>query len=209
MSDKIDYKKAEKQFYMPGKTPSLVTVPAMNFFMVDGAGAPEEDEYQKAVSLLYAASFTIKMSKMKGQQPPGYFEYVVPPLEGLWELGPDGLLSNRSSWRWTSMIRQPEFVDHATVRHMLNSIRRNKPEIDPSPLRFATYEEGLCIQVMHIGPYADEQRNIDLLNAFAEENQLLPDFSNERRHHEIYLSDPRRTVPEKLKTVLRLPVRRK
>ena len=207
MYKKVDYKKDYKDLYLPKTKPMLIDVPPMNFIIIDGAGDPNDTEYQQAVGTLYALTFTIKMSKMSGNQPQGYFEYVVPPLEGLWWISGGAFsFDKRDNWLWTSMIRQPEFVTPAVFSWALEECRRKKPELDLSKARFETFSEGLCVQIMHIGPYSDEPRSIALLENFIEENGLLNQTGSKRKHHEIYLSDPRKTAPEKLKTVLRLPV---
>lgn len=196
---KLDYKKAYKELYQPKGVPSLVRVPVLPFFQIDGHGAPESACYQSAMQALYALTFTIKMSKMSGRQPDGYFEYVVPPLEGLW-----GNLTCRDDWRWTSMIRQPEFVTEEVARWAMEECARKKPQVDLTGARFSLWEEGLCVQMLHVGPYSEEQRSFAEMDAFTLENGLRrtqPDT-----HHELYLSDPRRTAPERLKTVLRYAV---
>nr|WP_051685381.1 GyrI-like domain-containing protein [Clostridium sp. KNHs205] len=194
---------------MPKKNPVLIKVPSMNFFMIDGKGIPESDEYHSAMQSLYSFAFTIKMSKMSGNQPPGYFEYVVPPLEGLWSCE-DGafVFAKRDQWIWTSIIRQPEFVTQEVYLNARDEIAKKKPEIDVTKVRFETLEEGLCVQIMHNGPYDQEQSSIDQILRYIEENNLQVDFESGRRHHEIYLSDPRRCKPESLKTVIRYPVKR-
>lgn len=208
MADKLDYKKEYKDLYLPGRKPALIDVPEMRFLMVDGQGEPGGRQYLAALQALYSLSFTIKMSKMSGRQPEGYFEYVVPPLEGLWSFpgGTFGLSSPREEWLWTSMIRQPKFVTGDVFRWAVEECRRKKPEIDLSRVRFESFPEGLCVQIMHIGPYAEEPTSIALLQTFMQENGLKQLSGSTHRHHEIYLSDPRRTAPERLKTVLRLPV---
>ena len=199
---KMDYKKEYKDLYMPGKKPGRITVPEIAFIMVDGAGAPESPCYQNAVGVLYALSFGIKMQKMKDRPPEGYFEYVVPPLEGLWW----GVSDNRDDWQWTSMIRQPEFVTPELYEAVLLESREKKPELDFETVRFQRFDEGDCVQIMHIGPYADEGRSFDELAAFMEAECLARRPGWEQKHHEIYLSDPRRAKPERLKTVLRMPI---
>ncbi len=207
MSKKVDYKKDYKDLYLPKTKPMLIDVPPMNYIMIDGAGDPNQIEYQQAVGALYALAFTIKMSKMSGNQPQGYFEYVVPPLEGLWWISGGAFsFDERDNWLWTSMIRQPEFVTPAVFNWAVDECRRKKPELDLNKARFETFSEGLCVQIMHIGPYSDEPRSLALIEHFTEENGLVNQTGSERKHHEIYLSDPRKTAPEKLKTVLRLPV---
>ena len=210
--DKIDYKKSEKYLYLP-KNPAVVEVPEMVFFAVDGAGNPNTSPaYAEAMELLYGMSFTVKMSKMNGEQPEGYFEYVVPPLEGLWWTdtpGFDGKApANKDDFRWTSLIRQPDFVDENVFQWALARLAAKKPGTPVEKVRFLRWREGLCAHLLHIGPYDSESASIDKLNAFTEEQGLAADFSDTRRHHEIYLSDPRRTAPEKWKTVIRHPVRK-
>ena len=207
MPDKIDYKKEYKDLYLPKSKPSMVEVPAMNFIMIDGKGDPNESEYQNAVSVLYALTFTIKMSKMGKNKPEGYFEYVVPPLEGLWWCeGGRFDFNERDNWRWTSMIRQPEFVDLNVFKWAADECKIKKPELDVSSAKFESYAEGLCVQMMHIGPYADEPSSMKILQGYMEENNLKDMVGLGGKHHEIYLSDPRRTDHGKLKTVLRHPV---
>lgn len=206
MADKLDYKKEYKDLYMPPKTPVKILVPHMNFIMVDGRGDPSSHEYQAALAALYALSFTIKMSKLSGNQPSGYFEYVVPPLEGLWSAEGAFDFNKRDKWRWTSMIRQPEFVTQEVFERAKAEAARKKPDVDFSAARLASFEEGLCVQMMHMGPYSEEPETIEQMHAFIEQQGLINMTGDIRRHHEIYLGDPRKTVPYKLKTVLRLPV---
>ena len=199
MPKKVDFKKDYKDLYLPKTKPMLI----------DGARDPNHKEYQQAVGTLYALTFTIKMSKMSGNQPPGYYEYVVPPLEGLWWISGGAFsFEERDNWLWTSLIRQPEFVTPSVFAWAVEECRRKKLELDLKKARFETFSEGLCVQIMHIGPYSDEPRSIALLKEFIEKNGLVDQTGSERKHHEIYLSDPRRTAPEKLKTVLRHPVAR-
>lgn len=208
MQDKLDYKKAYKDLYMPKQKPMLVDVPAMNFIMVDGTGAPGGIEYQNAMQTLYALSFTIKMSKMQNQQPEGYFEYVIPPLEGLWWTteGVFDFQVPRDKWCWTSMIRQPEFVTPEVFDWAVQACMDKKPEVDVSKARFVSFTEGLCVQMLHVGPYDQESGTLSSMEQYITENSLIKIMDNVHKHHEIYLSDPRRTAPERLKTVLRIPV---
>lgn len=220
---KMDYKKEYKDLYAPKTKPAFIQVPEMAFIMVDGKGDPNtSQEYKAALELLYGLSYSIKMSKMGGEPPKGYFEYVVPPLEGLWQMegsfqGEDphnGVFQganacDKDRFVWTSMIRQPEFVTEQVFLQAREQLAVKKPELDVSAARFAVWEEGLCVQAMHKGPYDDEPATIEKIQDFLEKSGFVTDFSQERRHHEIYLSDPRRTAPEKLKTVLRFPVREK
>jgi hypothetical protein len=207
-ADKLDYKKEYKDLYLPPSKPVLIDVPMMNFIMVDGTGDPQGEEYQHALEILYALTFTIKMSKMNGTRPTGYYEYVVPPLEGLW-WGKDGKfdINIRDEWLWTSMIRQPEFVTVEVFDRAVWECRKKKPELDVSKARFEPYTEGLAVQIMHIGPFRDEPVSLEKINQFIDANGLHDMTGNVRKHHEIYLSDPRRTAADKLKTVLRHPVK--
>ena len=207
--EKLDYKRAFKELYQPTEKPALIDVPEMIFFAVEGAGDPNKcREYKEAMELLYGLSFTVKMSKMNGTQPEGYFEYVVPPLEGLWyQENTDGIdYLRKDDFRWISMIRQPEFVTEDVFEAAKTALSRKKPNLDISKVRYMRYTEGLCIQLMHKGPYDDEPASIARLKSFAEENGYAEDFSAGRYHHEIYLSDPRKCAPEKLRTVIRHPV---
>ncbi|MFT8314596.1 MAG: GyrI-like domain-containing protein [Clostridium sp.] len=215
VTNRLDYKKEFKDLYMPKSKPTLIDVPTMNFIMVDGKGNPNEKEaeYESAVELLYALSYTIKMSKMGNYQPKGYFEYVVPPLEGLWWMKDCKIdFSNKDKFCWTSMIRQPEFVTNEVFQWACSEIIKKKPHLDISKARLETFNEGLCVQMMHIGPYDDEPKTVEQIETYIEGNNLIDAISTIqpdgtiRRHHEIYLSDPRKTSPEKLKTVLRHPV---
>lgn len=213
MSKKFDFKKEFKDLYLPKTKPMIIDVPEMNFIMVDGKGNPNtmDGEYQKAMELLYGLSYTIKMSKMNGNQPKGYFEYVVPPLEGLWWLHDenfDGLhITDKDQLHWTSMIRQPEFVTGEVFHWAKKELKKKKPELDMSRARFEIFTEGKCAQVLHIGSYDSEPDTIQMLEGFITASGYVNDLSNTRKHHEIYLSDPRKTLPEKLKTVIRHPVR--
>lgn len=207
--DKLDYKKEYKDLYQPGSKPSLIDVPEMIFIAVDGKGDPNSsEEYKAAMEILYGLSFTIKMSKMNGTQPEGYFEYVVPPPEGLWnQEGIDGIdYSRKEDFIWTSMIRQPEFVTEEVFEAAKAVLSKKKPQLDLSRARYMKMIEGLCVQIMHKGPYDDEPASIEKMKRFLEEKGLAEDFSETRRHHEIYLSDPRKCAPERLRTVIRHPV---
>lgn len=214
MSDSsYDYKKEFKELYMPAKAPALIDVPEMKFIQISGKGNPniEGGEYQQAVQALYSLSFTIKMAPKQNIKIDNYFNYVVPPLEGLWWLSDknDYDFSNKEKFLWIAMIRQPEFVDESVFQMACEMVRKKKPEIDISKAKFVTFTEGLCVQCMHIGSYDDEPETISKIEKFVEENNLVIDISETRRHHEIYLSDPRKTDSSKLKTILRYPVRRK
>jgi hypothetical protein len=215
---KIDYKKEHKDLYLPKAEPTVADVPNMNFIMVDGKGNPNEEggEYQQAVELLYALSYTIKMSCKKGG-PEGSFDYVVPPLEGLWWLAngtsEDSDFTQKEKYCWTSMIRQPEFVTEKIFRKACGEVERKK-RLDVSKARLETFKEGLCVQMMHIGPYDEESASLERIHRFMKEqgyDNAIGDREEDgriRRHHEIYLGDPRKIEPSGLKTVLRHPIRK-
>ena len=205
------YKKEYKEFYLPSKKPSIVTIPKMNFVAVRGEGDPnaEGGAYKRAIETLYALSFTIKMSKLGDKRIEGYFDYVVPPLEGFWRQHGGGAIdySDKSGFEWISVIRLPDFVTKTDFDWAVETAQKKKGK-DFSAAEFLTLEEGLCVQIMHIGSYDSEPATIALMDDFIAQNGYVNDFSNERRHHEIYLSDPRRAKPEGLKTVIRHPIRK-
>ena len=203
---KIDYKKEYKELYMPKQKPMIVDVPAISFLMINGKGDPNDDAYANAVSALYAMSYTIKMSKNGEHKPRGYFEYVVPPLEGLWWTDGPFELFERKDWLWTSMIRQPEFVTQDIFEWALETCKKKKPDVDFAGIRLENFTEGLCVQIMHLGPYAEEPASIEKMHALIKEEGYIDVTSDIRKHHEIYLSDPRKTEPAKLKTVVRHPI---
>lgn len=212
MMSKLDYKAAYKELYAPKTTPALIDVPQMTFIQVDGRGNPNDPDgtYQQAVELLYALTWTIKMSPKSGSAPEGYFEYVVPPLEGLWWVDDPqhADFQDKSKYCWTSMIRQPEFVTQDVFQRAVDEVCRKKPQIDTGKARLEVFTEGLCVQCMHIGPFADEPATVEKMEAYMADNGLLCDLSDTRKHHEIYMGDPRKTDPAKMKTILRYPVRR-
>ena len=208
----FDYKKEYKEFYMPKEKPSVVTVPKMNYIAVRGHGDPnaEGGEYKASIGLLYAIAFTIKMSKMGSHQIDGYFDYVVPPLEGFW--WPDGVegidYSHKENFNWISCIRLPDFVTEDDFQWAVDEATKKKKQ-DFSKVEFLTVEEGLCVQCMHVGPYDDEPATVSLMHAFMEQQGNVLDITDKRLHHEIYLSDARKVSPEKLKTVIRHPIKKK
>ena len=208
----FDYKKEYKEFYLPKKKPEIVTVPKMNYIAVKGCGDPnkEDGEYKNSISILYALAFTIKMSKLTDYRIEGYFDYVVPPLEGFWwQQGVTQIdYSRKDAFQWISVIRLPDFVSEKDFNWAKQQVKTKKG-IDCSNAQFLTIEEGLCVQIMHIGSYDDEPETITLMDKFIKENGYINDFSNTRMHHEIYLSDARRVAPEKLKTIIRHPIRKK
>lgn len=205
----FDFKKEYKELYMPKKTPSIVTVPKMNYIAVRGKGNPNEEnsEYKQSIELLYAVAYTIKMSYKGEYKIDGYFEYVVPPLEGFWwQEGIDGIdYSNKDSFNFISLIRLPDFVSKKDFDWAVKTAEKKKGK-DFSKVEFLTVDEGLCVQCMHIGSYDDEPKTIELMKEFAKKNGYKEDFSVGRYHHEIYLSDPRRCAENKLKTVIRHPI---
>ena len=208
----FDFKKEYKEFYMPKNKPGIVSVPGMNYIAVRGQGDPnvEDGEYKQAIELLYGIAYTIKMSKKGDHQIEGYFDYVVPPLEGFWwQDGIDGVdYAHKESFHWISVIRLPDFVTRDDFGWAVKEAERKK-KTDFSKVEFLTYDEGLCVQCMHIGPYDDEPATVELMHAFMEEQGYVLDITDQRLHHEIYLSDARKVVPEKLKTVIRHPIRKK
>ena len=212
--DKLDYKKTYKELYQPKTKPSIIEVPEMIFIAVDGEGNPNScPEYKSAIEVLYGLSYAIKMSKMNGTQPAGYFEYVVPPLEGLWQVDGvdfDGMnVTDKDKFKWISMIRQPEFVTEEVFEQAKLVLKKKKPALDLSKARLMKMTEGLCVQIMHKGSYDDEPASIEQMKRFLDENGYIEDFSVGRFHHEIYLSDPRKCSTDKLKTVIRHPIKKK
>lgn len=207
--EKIDFKKAYKDLYRPSQKPIDIVVPSMNFIMIDGQGDPNtEPAFQEAVKALYAVAFTIKMLPKKGIIPEGFFDYVVPPLEGLWWLkeGEEFSFDKKDKWLWTMMIRQPQFVREKMIKDTLWDLINKKDNKSLAKIRFETFEEGQCVQAMHIGQYATELETIAKIETFIRDNGYQTTFYKGGKHHEIYLSDPRRCKPEGLKTVLRYPV---
>ncbi|MCR4794184.1 MAG: GyrI-like domain-containing protein [Ruminococcus sp.] len=208
----FDYKKEYKEYYMPKNKPAIVDIPSMNFIAVRGEGDPntEGGEYKQAIELLYGIAYTIKMSKKTDYHIEGYFDYVVPPLEGLWQQeGTAGIdYSRKSDFKWTAMIRVPDFVTKSDFDWAVEQATKKKKQ-DFSKVEFMTLEEGLCVQCMHMGSYDDEPATVALMDSYADEMGYDIDISDSRLHHEIYLSDPRKTAPEKLKTVVRHPVKKR
>lgn len=206
----FDFKKEYKEFYMPPRKPGIVNIPKMNYIAVRGTGDPnsENGEYKESIGLLYAVAFTIKMSKLGSHRMAGYFDYVVPPLEGFWrQEGSDSIdYSYKEKFHFISAIRLPDFVTADEFNWAVGEAARKK-RIDLSKVEFFTYDEGLCVQCMHIGPYDDEPKTIEAMHEHAAQNGCVPDIRAERMHHEIYLSDPRKCAPERLKTVVRHPVK--
>ena len=207
----FDFKKEYKEFYMPKDKPAIVTIPKMNYISVRGHGNPNDEngEYKVAIGLLYAIAFTIKMSKKGNHQIDGYFDYVVPPLEGFWWMeGMDGIdYAHKEEFNWISVIRLPDFVTKDDFLWAVSEATKKK-KLDLSKVEYLTIDEGLCVQCMHIGSYDDEPATVDKMHRFVENHGYVLDISDKRLHHEIYLSDARKVAPEKLKTVIRHPIRK-
>ena len=208
----FDYKKEYKEFYMPKNKPGIITVPSMNYIAVRGQGDPnlEDGEYKQAIGMLYGIAYTIKMSKKGDHQIDGYFDFVVPLLEGFWwQDGVAGVdYGHKENFKWISVIRLPDFVTKKDVDWAVEEATQKKKQ-DFSKVEFLTYDEGLCVQCMHIGSYDDEPATVALMDEFMEQQGCTLDISDQRFHHEIYLSDARKVAPEKLKTVIRHPIRKK
>ena len=208
----FDFKKEYKEFYMPKNKPSIIDVPAMNYIAVRGKGDPNEEggDYKKAIEILYSVAYTIKMSNKGTHEIEGYFDFVVPPLEGFWwQDEVEGVdYSDKSSFNWISVIRMPVFVTKEEFEWAVKEAEKKKG-IDCSKAEFITITEGECVQIMHIGPYDDEPATVAVMDDYIEKMGYKNDFSATRLHHEIYLSDVRKTAPEKLKTVIRHPIVRK
>jgi len=207
----LDFKKQYKDLYLPGTEPGLVEVPKMTFIMVDGSGGPHSSDYAAAVEILYGLSYAIKMSAKGPDKPEGYIEYVVPPLEGLWwapgdDTGESVTTLDVDGLAWVAMIRQPEFVTQSVYDWAVAATAKKKPGANYGLARLEEFEEGLCAQVMHVGGYDQETGTVARLDEFIAASGHRTDMGGLRQHHEIYLSDPRRTSPEKMKTVLRHPV---
>lgn len=207
----FDYKKEYKEFYMPANKPSIIIVPKMNYIAVRGKGNPNDEsgEYKDSIGLLYAIAFTIKMSYKGSHRIDGYFEYVVPPLEGFWwQEGSDTIdYANKNGFNFISLIRLPDFVTKADFDWAVQEAT-NKKKADFSKVEFLTYDEGVCVQCMHVGSYDDEPKTVALMHEYMAVNGYALDISESRYHHEIYLSDPRKCAVEKLKTVVRHPIKK-
>ena len=207
----FDFKKEYRELYMPKKKPQLVTVPAANYIAVRGEGNPNEEDgaYQQAISVLYAVAYTLRMSYKTAYKIEGFFEYVVPPLEGFWwQDGVDGVdYGKKDSFHWISVIRLPDFVSEEDFHWAVETASKKK-KIDCSSAEFVTIDEGLCVQIMHLGSFDEETASVALMDAFLEQNGYVNDINEKRLHHEIYLSDPRKVASEKWKTVIRHPIRK-
>ncbi|HKM35663.1 MAG TPA: GyrI-like domain-containing protein [Lachnospiraceae bacterium] len=206
----FDFKKEYKEFYMPKGKPAIVTVPKATYIAVRGSGNPNEEEgdYKQAIGILYALAFTLKMSYKGNHKIEGYYEYVVPPLEGFWwQDGIEGIdYSCKETFHWISVIRLPDFITKEDFDWAVEEATQKK-KMDLSKAEYLTIEEGLCVQIMHIGPYDNEPVSVALMNEYLEQNGYENDITEIRLHHEIYLSDTRRVLPQKWKTVIRHPIK--
>ena len=207
----FDFKKEYKEFYMPKNKPEIVTVPKANYIAVRGKGNPNENDgaYQKTISILYAVAYTLKMSYKTEHKIEGFFEYVVPPLEGFWwQDNVDGIdYADKAAFNWISVIRLPEFITQKDFEWALETASEKK-KLDCSSAEFLTVDEGLCVQIMHIGAFDDEPQTVTLMDEYIAQNGYENDITESRLHHEIYLSDARKVAPEKWKTVIRHPIKR-
>ena len=207
----FDFKKEYKELYLPKNEPQIVTVPKINYIAVKGKGNPNEKggEYKTAIGVLYAVAYTLKMSYKTDYKIEGFFEYVVPPLEGFWwQNGVENAdYTNKSAFNWISVIRLPDFVTEKDFDWAVETASKKK-KMDCSKAEFMRIDESLCVQIMHIGVYDNEPETVAILDRYVKENGYMTDFTDERHHHEIYLSDPRKAAPEKCKTVIRHPIRK-
>lgn len=207
----FDFKKEYKEFYLPKERPEIVTVPRANYAAVRGQGDPNAPDgaYQQAIAVLYAVAYTIKMSKKGDHRIDGYYDFVVPPLEGFWwQEGVDGVnYGNKAGFQWYAVIRLPDFVTGADFAWAVAEAGRKK-RLDCSGAEFLTVDEGLCVQILHVGPFDDEPRSVALMDEHIRQQGYENDFSATRLHHEIYLSDARKAAPEKWRTVIRHPIRK-
>jgi len=206
----FDFKKEYKELYAPKKGPGIIEVPPITYVAVRGSGDPNEEDgaYQRAISVLYAISYTIKMSKKGVRQIDGYVDFVVPPLEGFWwQEGIEGAdYAHKETFNWTAVIRLPDFVTCEVFDWAVQEATKKK-KIDCSIAEYLQVDEGLCVQCLHVGSYGDEPATVEAMDAFAREQGYVIDLSQDRRHHEIYLSDARKVAPEKLKTIIRHPIK--
>ena len=207
----FDYKKLNREFYLPKDKPQIVQVPKANYIAVRGEGDPNEESgaYKQAVGILYAVAYTLKMSHKSDHKIEGFFEYVVPPLEGFWwQENSDGIdYRNKETFHWISVIRLPDFITKEDFDWAVETATKKK-KMDCSKAEFYTVEEGLCVQIMHIGPFDDEPATVAIMDQYLADNGFENDMTATRLHHEIYLSDARKVVPEKWKTVIRHPIKK-
>lgn len=207
----FDLKKEFKEYYQPKNKPEIVNIPSINYLAVRGSGDPNDEtgDYKKALESLYAVAYTLRMSYKTDYKINGFYEYIVPPLEGFWwQDGTDGVnYADKTSFNWISVIRLPDFISGKDIEWAVMTATKKK-KTDCSQVKFLTVNEGLCVQIMHIGPYDNESVTVKLMDDYLAQNGYENDLNSERMHHEIYLSDPRKCLPEKMKTVIRHPVKR-
>lgn len=208
----FDFKKEFKEFYMPKNKPTIVEIPKMNYVAVRGEGDPNEEggQYKEAMGILYSVAYTLKMSYMSDYEIEGFFQYVVPPLEGFWwQDGIEGIdYTDKNTFKWVAMIRLPDFVTKKDFDWAVETATKKK-KMDLSKAQFLTVEEGLCVQILHQGPFDDEPKTVKIMDEFISQEGYENDFSKDRLHHEIYLSDARKVPPERWRTVIRHPIKKK
>ena len=205
---KHEWKKQEKEVYLPKQTPELITIPSHQFFSIEGEGNPNGEAFAEAIGVLYSLSYGLKMLPKKGVTPVGYFDYSVYPLEGIWDISDKAKgakIFDKNELVYKIMIRQPDFVDDELAQQIIEMTKKKKPHVLLDKVKFERIEDGLCVQMLHIGAYDDEPKSFEMMKEFCRNNHLL---RGDLRHREIYLSDFRKTAPEKLKTVLRYFVKK-
>ena len=206
----FDFKKERKDLYQPTTAPSIVEVPAMSFLMVDGEGDPNGEGFHQAIETLYSLAYTIRMNKAE----PGYYPYVVPPSEGFWDFAEEQAIPteittfDKNQLIWTLVIRQPDFVTPEILDAAQEKVRKKKPDLRPESARLESFTEGLCVQALHLGPYSTEPATIQTMKKYVEQRRFVLDYTRQRRHHELYFSNPKNTEPDTMKTILRLPIRK-
>lgn len=207
----FDFKKEYKEFYMPKNKPEIVTIPQMNYIAVRGKGDPNETDgaYQQAIGVLYSVAYTLKMSYKTDHKIEGFFEYVVPSLEGFWRQDNSGSIdyTDKSAFNWISVIRLPDFITKKDFEWAVETAEKKK-KTDCSSAEFLTIDEGLCVQIMHFGSFDDEPATVEIMDKYLAENGYASDITETRQHHEIYMSDARNVAPEKWKTVIRHPIKK-
>ena len=207
----FDFKREFKEYYQPKNKPEIVNIPSINYLAVRGSGDPNDEtgDYKKALESLYAVAYTLRMSYKTDYKINGLYEYIVPPLEGFWwQDGIDGVnYADKTSFNWISVIRLPDFISGKDIEWAVRTATKKK-KTDCSQVKFLTVNEGLCVQIMHIGPYDNEPVTVKLMDDYLAQNGYENNLNSERMHHEIYLSDPRKCLPEKMKTVIRHPIKR-
>lgn len=207
----FDFKREFKEYYQPKNKPEIVNIPSINYLAVRGSGDPNDEtgDYKKALESLYAVAYTLRMSYKTDYKINGFYEYIVPPLEGFWwQDGTDGVnYADKTSFNWISVIRLPDFISGKDIEWAVRTATKKK-KTDCSQVKFLTVNEGLCVQIMHIGPYDNEPVTVKLMDDYLAQNGYENNLNSERMHHEIYISDPRKCLPEKMKTVIRHPIKR-